>query len=348
MTTLSGTAVAKHPSGVLTTQPSMLSAVATEASVVAPIVTTGETIGGYRFEALPDGIALRDAGKKEVEAFVNHETSTVPFPYTASGPTAANSQNDFDNAQLSRLVLDTSNGGILGAGLVIESSDGFQRFCSNFLGTKAQGFNQDLLFTNEEAVDWVNRSGTSWPATEGSANARQSGVVVALDPKTGDQQAIWGMGRFNHENSLAVPGYGQPVLLSGDDTFVNSPSQSQLFSYVAKNSKAVWNDDGDLWAFVSDDPARQRYEDFIPGRHDGDRRSFHPGAKADRHRPERRRLGSDGGGCSRFAGWPLPAPADRWLVLTTARCDHGSQRRRTAMGAGALVAAEPCVPLRSP
>jgi hypothetical protein len=266
LTTLSGTAVAKHAGpGVLTTQPSMLSASATDASIVTPVITTGETIDGYRFEALPDGISLRDAGKGEVEAFVNHETSTVPFPYTATNPTTANSQNDFDNAQLSRLVLSTENGGVIEAGMVIESSDGYQRFCSNFLGTKENGFNKDLVFTNEEAVDWVNRTGPSWPAIEGASNARQSGVVVAYDPKTGEQQPIWGMGRFNHENSLAVPGYGQPVLLSGDDTFVNNPSQSQLFAYVAKNSKAVWNDDGDLWAFVSDDAARQRYEDFAPG-----------------------------------------------------------------------------------
>lgn len=265
LATVSGTAVAKHPVGVLSDQGAMLSAVATGATVVTPIITTGETLGNYRFEAIPDGISLRDDGKDRVEAFINHETSTVPFPYNAAAPTTSNSQNDFDNAQLSRLVLDTTSGGVLDANVVIESGDGFQRFCSNFLATKAQGFNQDLLFTNEEAVDWVNRSGTSWPATEGAAIARQSGAVVALDPKSGEHQPIWGMGRFNHENSLAVPGYKQPVLLSGDDTFVNSPSQSQLYSYVAKNSKAVWNDDGDLWAFVSDDLARQRYEDFVPG-----------------------------------------------------------------------------------
>ena len=41
------------------------------------------------------------------------------------------------------------------------------------------------------------------------------------------------MGRLNHENSVAVPGYGYPVLLTGDDSFVNVPAQSQVYSYIA-------------------------------------------------------------------------------------------------------------------
>jgi hypothetical protein len=60
------------------------------------------------------------------------------------------------------------------------------------------------------------------------------------------------MGRHNHENSVAVPGYGKPVVLSGDDSFVSNPAQAQLYSYIADSSDAVWNDEGDLWAFVAD------------------------------------------------------------------------------------------------
>ena len=41
------------------------------------------------------------------------------------------------------------------------------------------------------------------------------------------------MGRHNHENSVAIPGYGQPVVLSGDDSFVTTPAQSQVYSYIA-------------------------------------------------------------------------------------------------------------------
>jgi hypothetical protein len=269
---LAGTAGATNAPGFKTSKPPMLQAVAPR-GWVDPIMSVGDDIGSYQFEAIPDGISIRRApGHDKAEVYVNHETSTVPFPYVAPNPnalpnplfpTASNSQNDFDNAQLSKLILDTNDAGVLEASLAITSAEGFQRFCSNFLATKAHGFSRELLFTNEEAVDWVKRSGpTFWPATEGAADARQSGVVVAFDPKTGERRPIWGMGRHNHENSVAVPGYNKPVVLSGDDTFVNSPSQSQLFSYIANNANAVWNDTGDLWAFVSDDPLKQRYEDF--------------------------------------------------------------------------------------
>ena len=260
-----GTAGAAKAPGFKTTQAPMLVAVAPRAWV-DPIITTGEMIGGYRFEAVPDGVAVRKDSKGRVEVYVNHETSTVPFPYTPGAPTESNSQNDFNNAELSRLIIDRKDGSIHAASMVITSDEGYQRFCSNFLATKEHGFKRDILFTSEEAVDWVNRTGpVFWPAVEGSPDARQSGAVIAHDPETGETRPIWGMGRHNHENTVAIPGYKQAVLVSGDDTFTTSPSQSQLYSYIADHGEAVWDDEGDLWAFVSDDGLRQKYEDFAPG-----------------------------------------------------------------------------------
>jgi hypothetical protein len=247
-----------------TAQEAMLVGVA-QRSWVDPIITVGDTIGGYKFDAIPDGISVRPGVTGTVQVYVNHETSTVPFPYQPVGTTEANSQNDFGNSKLSRLIIDRDRATIRSASTAIGSGRGFQRFCSNFMATAVHGFSRDLLLTNEEAVDWVNRSGTSWPAIEGADNARQAGVVVAYDPRTGASRPIWGMGRLNHENSLAVPGFRAPVVLTGDDTFVNSPSQSQLYSYIARNADAVWNDTGRMFAFVSNDPLKQRYEDFPRG-----------------------------------------------------------------------------------
>jgi hypothetical protein len=251
--------------GFRTDQAAMLDPVRAGVSA-EPLITVGETLaGGYRFESIPDGIALRNKGSGRIDVLVNHETSTVPFPYTPSAPTPANSQNDFDNAQVSQLTFNRHSGGIVHAAMAISSDENFQRFCSNYLATSAESFDREILFTNEEAVDWVNRSGQAWPATIGADEARQAGLVVAHDVRTGQTRPIWGMGRHNHENSVPVPGYGYPVVLSGDDTFTNNPSQSQLYSYVADDADAVWNDEGELYAFVSDDPTRQKYEDFVPG-----------------------------------------------------------------------------------
>ena len=256
-----GAAPSAAADGFKTDQDAMLTPVASGVSV-DPIITVGETLGSYRFEAIPDGISIRKTAAG-TEIWVNHETARVPFPYNLP-PSPAN-QNDFDNAQLSHMWLDPATSSVVSAELVIRSTENFQRFCSNYLATSKEGFERSLLFTNEETPDWTNRTGNAWPATIGAPEAREGGYVVAVDPATGEHRVILGMGRLNHENSVAIPGFRKVVLLTGDDTFTTSPSQSQLYSYIAKDANGVWNDGGRLYAFVSNDPVLKRYDDFAPG-----------------------------------------------------------------------------------
>ena len=81
-------------------------------ATVTPLITVGETLPGssYMFESIPDGIALRKGHGWKVEAYVNHETSTVPFPYNIQTQIGF---NDFTNALLSKLVLSRHSGGVL-------------------------------------------------------------------------------------------------------------------------------------------------------------------------------------------------------------------------------------------
>ncbi len=267
---------ADSPAGFKTSQPAMLTAVKSGVEIT-PLLTTGDTLpSGYRFDSIPDGIAVRSRGDGRIDLFVNHETGKVPFPFVTATPTAANGENDFDNAQVSRLILNAHSAGVLNGSFVISKQSGFQRFCSNFLATARHGFTRDILFTNEESPDYVLRKTNSWPPAIGDADEQEGGVVVALDVRTGEHNAIYGMGRHNHENSVAIPGYGYPVLLSGDDTFTSGPltgvfvpgavpAQSQLYSYIAPTTNAVLKDKGDLWAFVSDTPGVKNYYDVLPG-----------------------------------------------------------------------------------
>ena len=246
---------------------------------VTPLLTVGDVLSsGYRFEAIPDGISVRTRGQGRVDLFVNHETSKVPFPYNATAPTAANGENDFDNAQVSRLILNQQSAGVLNGSFVIESSSGYQRFCSNYLATEKEGFDREIFFTNEESPDYVYRQEASWPPTPGSPEEEEAGLVVALDVKTGKHHPIYGMGRHNHENNVPIPGYGHPVVFSGDDTFTSgpltdplntsaklAPAQSQLYSYIAPGTDELLADEGDLWAFVSDTPGVRNYYDVAPG-----------------------------------------------------------------------------------
>jgi hypothetical protein len=245
-------------------------------ATITPLLTVGDELpSGYRFESIPDGISVRTRGQGRVDLYVNHETSKVPFPYNTASPTAANGENDFDNAQVSHLILNQHSAGVLNGSFAIPSSAGYQRFCSNYLATAKEGFDRDILFTNEETPDYVYRQLASWPPVMGSPAEQEGGLVVALDVRTHRHQVIYGMGRHNHENDVAIPGYGHPVVLSGDDTFTSGPltgvfpagavpSQSQLYSYIAPSTGALLADEGDLWAFVSDTPGVRNYYDVIP------------------------------------------------------------------------------------
>jgi hypothetical protein len=265
---------AANPSGFKSAQPSMLEPVMPGVTTT-PLLTVGDVLpNGFRFESIPDGISVRTKGAGRADLYVNHETSKVPFPFSLTNP--AIGENDFDNAQVSRLTLNQHSAGVLHGRFAIPSSAGFQRFCSNYLATEREDFARDIFFTNEETPDYVYRQEDSWPPVMGSPEEKEAGLVVALDVKHDTYHPIYGMGRHNHENSVAVPGYGKPVVLSGDDTFTSGPltgrpelgtvpAQSQLYSYIAPGTNALLADEGDLWAFVSDTPGVRNYYDIAPG-----------------------------------------------------------------------------------
>jgi hypothetical protein len=276
---VSATGALAVPNGFTTAQPSMLADVMAGVEIT-PILTVGDELpSGYRFESIPDGISVRVGTGGQIELYVNHETSKVPFPFNTAAPTEANGESDFDNAQVSRLILDADES-VLDGSFVIPSSEGFQRFCSNYLATAAEGFDRDILFTNEESPDYVFRQEDSWPPPIGDPAEEENGLVVALDVESGELHLIYGMGRHNHENAVPIPGFDKLVVLSGDDTFTSGsltipaggplpagsrPAQSQLFSYMAGNTNNLLADKGNLFAFVSDDPNVSDYYDFTPG-----------------------------------------------------------------------------------
>jgi hypothetical protein len=273
LTTLTGSAVAapggQGKAGFRTSIQAMVKpgADAPADVVIDPLVTVGDELDdGFVFDSIPDGISLIRHGEGTVELFVNHETSLVPFPITTNPDGSVNTRfDDFTNSHVDRLVLNQKSAGVVDAEDAIPSDANYQRFCSNFMAGPEQGFDRRILFTNEEATDFVYRTGVAWPINE-PADSRvpeQAGVVVAYDVESGEYKSIYGMGRHNHENSVAIPGYDDLVVLSGDDTF--SAPASQLYSYVAANTDAVWNDTGRLYAFKSADPLTNDYGDLTSG-----------------------------------------------------------------------------------
>ncbi|MBA2331268.1 MAG: hypothetical protein H0V94_00560, partial [Actinobacteria bacterium] len=124
-TVLVAGAASKGSPGFTTAQGPMLEGVG--GASYKPIISVGDRLnGGYMFESIPDGIAFSKNGKGTVDLFVNHETSTVPFPGIFT---------DFTNAMVSELRLSQNGGGVLRGRYVIPSSANFQRFCSSYLAT---------------------------------------------------------------------------------------------------------------------------------------------------------------------------------------------------------------------
>ncbi len=212
-------------------------------SSLHPIINSGDTIGDFIFEGLPDGVGLMPGPYPDtVDILVAHEQTTIPFFGSA----------DFQNASVSQITVMTKpphRGQIVEVAVPLGPEEGFLRFCSAFMAGPDEGFSNYTFFVNEEANDIVDvPPGAGYGPDPGLDGQRQAGYAVALRPETGEFRAIPGLGRLNHENTIAVPGYGKrKVLLTTDDTF-SGPS-AQLYMYLAANEDAVWNDEGHLWAF---------------------------------------------------------------------------------------------------
>ena len=151
------------------------------------------------------------------------------------------------------------DGGVPRAQMVIPSSANYQRFCSSFLATKKHGFERDLLFTNEEATDFVYRTGTAWPLNE-PADPRvpeQAGVVVAYDVESGAYKTDLRDGSTQSREQRRAALVRALAVLSGDDTF-SAPARRSCTSTRRRALTRSGTTTGQLWAFVSDNSGGQR------------------------------------------------------------------------------------------
>lgn len=208
-------------------------------SSVTAIINSGDGLGDFRFQGLPDGIGIAPASDGNVNVFVAHEETTIPFRDVA----------DLQDSSVSKLTLDKDTAAVLGAEVAIPATAGFVRFCSGSVAGPEAGFSNYVYFANEESNDILdvppNAPYNNDPGLE--IGKRQAGYTVAFNAETNTYTQIAGLGRLNHENTVAIPGYSQLVLVTTDDTF-SAPS-AQLYMYVADDEDAFWADQGSLWAF---------------------------------------------------------------------------------------------------
>jgi hypothetical protein len=240
LTALAAAPTASADDPFFTSEPLMITLTDPSTSDALPIISVGDEVGDFFFEGVPDGIGAMPGSGGNVEVFVNHEQTTVPFDGLA----------DFEMASVSHLTL-APNGGVVAGEVALPDSVSFQRFCSSTMAGPAEGLDGYLYLTGEEAPDPLPvPAGAPYGPDPAYApeNLRQSGYAVVLDPVTGDFTQVAGMGRHNHENVMVLPGDWDTIaMISGDDTF-SAPS-SQLYLYLAENEEAIWADEGKLLAF---------------------------------------------------------------------------------------------------
>jgi len=216
---------AKKTLGFKTAKPAYLVPMAPGAAV-DPILSAGDTIGGYQMTGIPDGLgAYKDGGSLQV--LMNHELGRS-FPAVPPGV----------DARISKLTINRKTHGVLGAQYLFTGQEFFERFCSATLA-KIKG--TPYYLTGEEAIT-VGHDGSS----------------IVMNAKTGAWTQTPQFGHFEHENVVPVTGFKKFMLVSTEDNF-RAGVPSYLFAYIADSWKSAVSGNpahGSLYVWRALNPAQ--------------------------------------------------------------------------------------------
>jgi Ca2+-binding RTX toxin-like protein len=176
---------------------------------VKPILSTGDSVNGYRMAGIPDGLGAYDNGDGTFTVLMNHELTSNKGTVRAHGSIGA---------FVSKWVFDKATGNVLSGGDLIKqvfqydpgtasyvaATRAFNRFCSATLGEPTAYYNPatglgttDRIFTNGEEF----AAGSAW-------------AHVVTGPSAGNSYELAGMGNLAFENVVPNP-YPQDLTLVG-------------------------------------------------------------------------------------------------------------------------------------
>jgi hypothetical protein len=203
----------------------------TPSGTVTPIITVGDQLpSGYVFAPIPDGLGAYKDGP-DLIVYANHEL-------TAGGVRDQSGGVQFRNARVSRLVIDRASLAVKDATLVLDGSEQYVRLCSATWVGAAQGFPSGFFLTGEE-----------------SSGGAHDGIQLAIG-KDGQHHELPWLGRYAHENLIAIPGFPGKVVLAGFD---DTAGRSELYLYVAGSEAAVLSGNGTLYVFSSPEATHSGY-----------------------------------------------------------------------------------------
>jgi hypothetical protein len=186
-------------------------------SQIVPILTVGDTVGGYPFVGIPDGMGAYPTGDGAFRLFVNHEFGQNAGAVHAHGgtgafvsdwsigfaPTKDLSSYSFTVNSGSDLITSVQDWNDVGGGYVALPNAKFARFCSAYLAGPQSDFEDWVFLTGEE----TGSSGTADGIAGGQSFAVIDGVAYAV-PR---------LGRYPKENQVVIPGTGTATVVIGLD-----------------------------------------------------------------------------------------------------------------------------------
>ena len=193
---------------------------------ITPLMTVGDTLSsGYRFESIPDGISLRRGPQPRRTSSSTTRPASCRSRGARPGATPRPTrENDFDNSQLSRLTLNQRDG--RGARRLVRHRQQLRlpALLLELSGHLGGGLQPRHPLHQRGVARLLLPAGGLLAGRRSATRTRRRPAWSSPRPRrTASSTTIHGMGRHNHENSVPLPGYGKPVVLSGDDTFTSGP-----------------------------------------------------------------------------------------------------------------------------
>jgi Bacterial protein of unknown function (DUF839) len=218
---IAGSATPANDPGFKTAKPPYLVPLASGAAV-DPILSAGDTIGGYQMSGIPDGLGAYQ-GSDTVQVLMNHELGRT-FPGIPPGV----------DARISKLTINRQTHGVTAAQYLFTGQEFFERFCSATL-ERING--TPYYLTGEEAIP-----------------TGHDGSSIVMNAETGAWTETPQFGHFEHENVVPVTGFRKFVLVSTEDNFrVGVPSY--LYAYIADSWEDAVAGNGSLYVWRALDPS---------------------------------------------------------------------------------------------
>jgi hypothetical protein len=194
------------------------------------VLTAGDTLAGaddappFAFIGFGSGLGAIPRGDGTADVYVAHD-----YPWSAG----------FGGAVVSRLLLDTRNGGVLAADYVLDGSEWYSRLTSVTAAGSREGFLRPVILLGE-----------------GTTDGPRHGVVAALDTRDGTLRDLPWLGRFAHRALAFVPlSSGRIAAVLTERAF---PRASRLYLYLADGDSDFLTGRGQLYVFRAEPDAGLR------------------------------------------------------------------------------------------